>query len=421
MALRLRRGTNTERQTATFSEGELIYVTDYESAGVSPLWIGDGSTVGGNEVETGGTPSLALNDLTDVNAAAIENNILVYQGSQWTSVDPTTLGISGSGIVEGQEYNISINGSVIAGDSSVIVDSVTQVVTANLFVGSGAGLTDINLVDLEDVFAFGAQQNDVLTYDGTGWVPLKPASLLEGIEYNINIQGDVIGLDSSILLDAATNTLNGTVVGNVIGNVDGHLTGSVFSDNSTLIIDGITGIVYTDFIKGQFPLTIDNGTGLHIVDTSDYSALHIIRKDPLIDISPISPVTAYGTIRFERDDINGLALSVYIQGGSDGFKVFNLADGLTFDTTKSMHFDMSGNLIIGGATATEKLDVRGNGIFSGDVQAAAFKGSVVGDDSTVLVDAVNNVIPGYISIATLQSIVASSATYGDFQTAIAAL
>ena len=38
-----------------------------------------------------------------------------------------------------------------------------------------------------------------------------------------------------------------------------------------------------------------------------------------------------------------------------------------------------------------------------------------------LVDAVNGVIPGYVSLATLQSEVAASADFADFQARIAAL
>ena len=48
-------------------------------------------------------------------------------------------------------------------------------------------------------------------------------------------------------------------------------------------------------------------------------------------------------------------------------------------------------------------------------------GSVFGDDSTLLVDAVNSVIPGYVSLATLKSTVAASADFDDFKTRIAAL
>lgn len=359
MALRLRRGTNTERQTATFSEGELIYVTDYESAGVSPLWIGDGSTVGGNEVETGGTPTLALNDLTDVNALAIENNVLVYKGSQWTSVDPATLGIGGSGIVEGQEYNISINGSVIGSDSSIIVDHITQVVTANLFVGSGAGLTDINLVDLEDVFAFGAQINDVLTYDGIGWIPRPAASsIVEGIEYNINIQGDVLGLDSSILVNSATNTFSGTFVGDI--------SGSVFSDDSTLMVDALSntlnGTLKTNNIQGlSDTLNLDNDLigsfNVRVVSNDNQSILKLNFSNALADLSTSG--IQYGSLYFERSDISGDATTSFVSGGSN-FLFLAVDDGsLLFPESNYITMLSSGNVGFGTYTPQAKVDIRG--------------------------------------------------------------
>jgi inosine/xanthosine triphosphate pyrophosphatase family protein len=49
------------------------------------------------------------------------------------------------------------------------------------------------------------------------------------------------------------------------------------------------------------------------------------------------------------------------------------------------------------------------------------KGSVFADDSTLLVDAVNGIIPGYISIVTLQTEVAASADFDAFKARIAAL
>lgn len=48
-------------------------------------------------------------------------------------------------------------------------------------------------------------------------------------------------------------------------------------------------------------------------------------------------------------------------------------------------------------------------------------GNVFADDSTLLVDAVNGIIPGYVSLATLQSEVAASTDFDDFQARIAAL
>ena len=43
------------------------------------------------------------------------------------------------------------------------------------------------------------------------------------------------------------------------------------------------------------------------------------------------------------------------------------------------------------------------------------------DDSTLLVDAVNGVIPGYVSLTTLKSTVAASTDFADFKNRIAAL
>ena len=50
MALQIRRGVNSERVQIVLAEGELFYVTDFQSEGVSPLWVGDGVTAGGNPV-----------------------------------------------------------------------------------------------------------------------------------------------------------------------------------------------------------------------------------------------------------------------------------------------------------------------------------------------------------------------------------
>lgn len=380
MGLRLRRGTDTQRQSVTFAEGELIYVTDYVTAGVSPLWIGDGSTAGGNEVETGGTPSLELNDLTDVNAIAVENNVLVYKGSQWTAVDPSTLGIGGSGVIEGQEYNISINGSVIGIDSSIIVDHVTQVVTANLFVGSGAGLTDINLVDLDDVFAFGAVENDVLTYNGTGWVPLPSQGIQLGQTYNINIEGDVLGSDSSIIVNASTGVITGDLIGNVtgnvvgnlsgdvIGNVTGDLNGSVYTDNSTLVIDGIYGDIYPRQIKTDTFLRIvsdtPNQVGFVQMETQDeFTSLSLIRKSNN-DLTGLN--NRYGQIRFGRDDASGLVLTTIMSANEDFVWLFNGSDGVISEA--KVLTNANGDIGIGTVSPVEKLDVRGNVVTTGFVQ-----------------------------------------------------
>lgn len=73
MALRLRRGTNAQRQTLTPVEGEIIYTTDTKQ-----LFVGDGSTIGGNSVSAPvtsvngqvGTVTLTTNEVSEGNGNA---------------------------------------------------------------------------------------------------------------------------------------------------------------------------------------------------------------------------------------------------------------------------------------------------------------------------------------------------------------
>ena len=55
------------------------------------------------------------------------------------------------------------------------------------------------------------------------------------------IQGDVIGQDSSVIVNASTNTFNG------------DLTGSVFADDSTLLVDGVAGTINAGALTGALP------------------------------------------------------------------------------------------------------------------------------------------------------------------------
>jgi inosine/xanthosine triphosphate pyrophosphatase family protein len=49
------------------------------------------------------------------------------------------------------------------------------------------------------------------------------------------------------------------------------------------------------------------------------------------------------------------------------------------------------------------------------------KGNVFAEDSTLLVDAINGIIPGYVSIAQIKSIASASTTFEEFKAEIAAL
>ena len=99
MALRIKRGTNAERLSYTPELGELIYVTDYESAGVSPVWIGDGSTTGGNEVSSGSGGS-GITDIVNDTTPQLGGNL-----------DLNSYDITGTGDID-TTGNINATGSI---------------------------------------------------------------------------------------------------------------------------------------------------------------------------------------------------------------------------------------------------------------------------------------------------------------------
>jgi hypothetical protein len=70
-----------------------------------------------------------------------------------------------------------------------------------------------------------------------------------GIAVAQDIQGDIFAQDSSLGYSSATNTHYGSFV----GALDGDVTGSVFADNSTVIIDGVAGTISAGALTGNLP------------------------------------------------------------------------------------------------------------------------------------------------------------------------
>ena len=299
MALRLRRGTDAERLLITPIEGELVYTTDTKL-----LYVGDGTTAGGTLVTgAGGGGSTTLDALTDTDlTGAANSDVLTFNAStnKWEAVAVPGVGILDLNSIDGiaitgeVQYNqilawdgvnfgpryadevipagIDLNVNILGNDSSIIVDTDTNTFTGN-FVGDGSLLTNlpvsgggdpISLNSLTDVAiteipAF----NQILAWDGSNFSPRYADEVIPaGIDLNINIVGD----DSTIIVDTDTNTVTGNFVGDLNGNIVGDVRGSVFGDDSTVVIDGITGDVSANdlSIGGGGILFVKDGNSLGI-------------------------------------------------------------------------------------------------------------------------------------------------------------
>ena len=248
MALRLRRGTDAQRQLITPAQGELIYVTD-----TTELYVGDGTTLGG--VRITGEVVNQLSQLNDVDAALPQDgDVLSYDSAtgDWVAGELPLGDLSNVDLVTVPPTD----GSVLSYDTA----------TGGWIAGSALGL-DATIGGLTNVAvaADTASHQDFLlyNYDNAQW----QSTDITNYDFKINI----IGNDSTILVNTDTNTFNGNVDGNVYsgatlvldatareynGNVNGNVigshtgpvigdvTGSVFADNSTLLVDGVAGKFY---------------------------------------------------------------------------------------------------------------------------------------------------------------------------------
>jgi hypothetical protein len=356
MALRLRRGTDLERQAVIFAEGELVYTTDTKS-----LFVGDGVTLGG---------ILISGDLTE-------------------SPDVLT-------------RNMNLNNYDITGTGDI---TITGIVTATKFVGDGSQL--VNLPNVSDI--------------------------VDGGFYSIN----VVGADSSIILNRDTNT----VTGNFVGDLTGSLRGSVFGDDSSIIVNSATNEIYGKFIGdgslltnvgivsgGSYNINIVGADSSIIVDSSNNSVnVGLINfTESLIldnDDSSLTKVIIkgnnnlstiklqrhqtgvvddsmlYGRLDFEKHDAEGSSTKATIGADNGGIFIAYGQYGVTFDESTYVVFSKNSNLGVGTFTPSEKLDVRGNVKASGFVQfgnlTTVQRDALTPVNGMVIYNTTNNKFEGY--------------------------
>lgn len=292
MALRLRRGTDAERQSITPKQGELLYVTD-----TGLLYVGDGTTQGGNRVS--GT-------IQDDESPTLSAN----------------LDLNGNDIVG--NGNINIDGNITATGNINIGDGVED----NVIVG---GTISSDLIPTTDTaFDLGSEtfrwQNAHLT----------------GLFVDGNISAESITVDtmfkddSGVLYDALTDTLTANLIGNV------------YSQDSQLIIDSTENEVNISSINVDDTINSTLGN-LDIGSEESPISLRLILKDNLIisqTIEGTSPPYGFITTLLSRgtlespeavqpgDEIGGIVATAYTDSetrANGGVLAFFVADDANID------------------------------------------------------------------------------------------
>jgi hypothetical protein len=288
MPLQIRRGPTADRLANTPLAGELVYDTTTGS-----VYVGNGSAAGGLPVTNfsvgdarSTTANMFLGDSLSDNT--VHSGItFAYIGNRLQATVQQDLS-NYIGLIGADQ---GFAGNLWADDSGLIVNSQTRTIYGN-FVPQGHIVPATNIAhDLgtaayrfRDLYLSGSSiylGNAVITSTGTAinfptgsTIGGQPVGINEGDTYNITISGNVIGTDSTVLV----NTANGTF--------RGDLTGSVFADDSTMLVDGRDGVLRGTLIGGLTGNVTGNLTGvaslatvasnLSLVDSSSSSSLHYL-------------------------------------------------------------------------------------------------------------------------------------------------
>ena len=343
MPLQIRRGTDAERTAMTqpLAAGELIFVTN-----TNRLYIGNGATNGGIPV-TDYTDEQARDAIAPMLVNGTHNAISFAYDDALDKINATVNLSDYQGVIKAAAFN----GSVVANDSTLLIDGNT-----GRFNLSGRVGTDI------------VPDTDV-AYD------------LGSATYRFR---DLYLSGSSIKLGSATITSTGTAVnlpagstigGSAIGMSGGDLNVNIVANDSTVIVNTTTEVVTA---QGGF---IGNLTG-NVTGTVTGNAGSVTNGVYITDTGTVTNAMLAGSIADTK-------LSTISTAG----KVSNSATTATNANTAGaiVSRDGSGNFLANTITSNLIGNVTGNssGFHTGDV-----KGSVFGDDSTKIIDAVESKVYG---------------------------
>ena len=331
--LRIKRGTKTALQSSPGyvpAEGELVYTTDSKE-----VFVGDGATTGGTPVSVS---TQNLEDLGNVQALAANNDqILVYNGTQWSATDNPA---------------IDIRGNIYGDDSTLLVDAINGRIVGPVVTSS---VTATNVVG--------------------------------------NLTGDVVG---SVTGSVVGNT-TGTHFGNVVGALDGDVNGSVFGDDSTVLLDGINK-TFSGNITGSTVVSAATESEVQLGITSLENTSRInLKRQSATDLSGDTSVQ-YGTISFGRSDTGGVTTTGLLFGREDSIYFGQSAAG-AFGSA-AVYMVWKGNKLgLGKTTPTQQLEMTGNAKIDGFVQFGSLttteRNALTAANGMVIYNSTDNKFQGY--------------------------
>jgi hypothetical protein len=403
MPLQIRRGTAAEKDAmiVPLAQGELLWTTNEKK-----LYIGDGATLPNALTPVSG---FSNEDVQDAAAPLFTHS--GHSGISFTYND------SGNQIIatvnlpdyQGVIQADGFQGSLFADDSSLLVDAIEGkinldgTVKGNI-IPSSSQVFDIGspIARFKDLYLSGTSLylgNAVLTASGSS-VNLPFGSTIGGSPIGIdvgealqgNLVGSVFGDDSTMLVDGVDNTL----FGNTINTAGISLSNNVVSTiNSPLVIQPDLN-VFTQ-VPVNFNILAASTTS-SILDAA-YQAIDIrahrgsfdaptdIQVGDIlgtISLTGFSPTTGseIGCLIGAQCDPTGITTPTWIP---TKFFILNQPDNVSSLNTPFLTFDSFGRLAVNQENAQATLDVNGDAIIRGGLRAD-LTGSLFSDASTMIFD-----------------------------------
>lgn len=297
MPLQIRRGTDAERNAMTtrLANGEVLWVTDAKK-----LYIGDGTTASSALVPvTGFNAEDAVDSVGAALVAGSHTNVSFTYGTTQDNagrIDAAVNLSNYSGVINADAFK----GSLFADTSVTMVDALTATFNLDGTVGTkivpnANGTLDIGTTSyrFKDVYLGGNSSlyfGSAAITAGTTGVNLPAGSTIDGAPLggtgaggSLNV--DIVGDDSTTIVNSSTKVLTGSLVGNV--------TGSVYSVGSALLVDAAN-----NRIPGTLVGNITTTAGSPVLTTATKTATlnEIVLQSSGIISGPQLTVTALNSV-----------------------------------------------------------------------------------------------------------------------------
>ena len=366
---------NTTNLTGTNLFTSLIDSADSSAITVTPAMIFSSDVTLQNELFVGGDVFPSTSESYNLGSFTRKfNKLYLTEGANALWIGNAVIGGSGSTI--NLPAGTTVGGSAIttaAGSNATTISVNITGSGVDHFVSFFDDQTGENLIYTDDTFKYNPDAGRLTV--GSATIGTVTGNLVGNVTGNVagNVFGEMIGIfrgsvfadDSSILVDGIDGVLRGTLIGSLTGNVTGTLTGNVTASTGTSTFAQLS-------VTNTASATVTSNIGPLSIATSSYSStiaiLNITQgQSTTSDSRNINISRSRGSVTVPSavltgDDLTdivftGYGTSSYVPGASISVVVVDPAPSNTSLLSKIVFSGNNGN----GTSLQENIVIEGNG------------------------------------------------------------